>query len=242
MRYSLILLVFGTIFLSSCGTQDTNTLPGTNDSTGITQSSIPGMGNIDYEAALKNTSAVIKNSQEFKECMSPAVNMCENSVGMRMAQEKKSEAICEELSQPANKESCRTVVLSLIAQEKNDINACDTLSATSKTTCRIQYLRREAVSKKSIPDCKKIANELPQNDNSGSISMPKGNNGIDQCMLEVINSLENPAEDSCNVIEDSMVKRMCTDTIKQRNEMKKMISTMAPPESINQTSNLPSNN
>ncbi len=180
----------------------------------------------DYETTLKNTSAVIKNSQEFKECMAPAVNMCENSVGMRMAQEKKSVDICNELTQVANRESCNMVIISLLAQEKNDITACDSLSENGKYSCRTQYIRRNAVNLKSTQECGKIGDEIKKTSISGEMLTLNMNQSVDQCKLEVIQSQPITTPQDCDILADEMMKRMCSDTIIHRQEIQKMLSEM----------------
>ena len=193
-----------------------------------TEKNVVTASNMDYEATLKNTAAVIKNSQEFKECMAPAVNMCENSVGMRIAQEKKSVDICNELTQEANRESCTMVIVSLLAQEKNDINACNSLSDASKYACRTQYIHRNAVSLKSTQECEKIATEGKQSALSGEILPLNTNTSIDQCKMEVLRNKETTTVQDCDIFSDTMMKRICSDTITHREDMQKMMSEMKP--------------
>lgn len=156
--------------------------------------------------------------------MAPAVNMCENSVGMRMAQEKKSVSICNELSQEANRESCNMVIVSLLAQEKNDITTCDSLSENGKYSCRTQYIRRNAVNLKSMQECGKIADEMKKTSLSGEMLTMNTNQSVDQCKLEVIQNQADSKSEDCTNLTDEMMQRMCIDTLTHREEMKKMMS------------------
>ncbi|GAB0174844.1 MAG: hypothetical protein HHAS10_07230 [Candidatus Altimarinota bacterium] len=233
MRSLLLILCFSMILLSSCGsTPETE-----SSSTGSTPTNGPLGKNMDYEAALKNTSSLIKDSDAFRECMAPAVNMCENSVGMRMAQEKKSENICNELSQPANRESCRMTVVSMIAEDKKDMNLCNSLSGDSQVYCKTQYIRRDAMNKKSVEACKQMSDILGKGTNSGEAKMYVQHNEVDQCILEVINTSDTATSENCDVIRDEMTKKICIDTVKQRAEMRKYMSERNLPNSSEPTHN-----
>lgn len=211
-----LFVIIGLIFiLSACSLGQKDTTKQDNIETTNTSSEGPTtVRESTYEQDLKEASSKIKDSEEFKSCMDMNVPMCIQNAGMQLAQKNQSTEFCNELSTPEQKESCIFAVTIVKLQESNDIKLCDPLTGIYKEQCIKTSTRSEAVSKNDIKICSKLA----QNTGSGELILIE-DSSVDECIMNVIISNAATTIESCNSIQSTQVKEMCTMTMRSRDQI-----------------------
>lgn len=210
MQKIIILSTF-LILISSCtiwnsSTQNKGAITNNDTLTQWTQES--------YETDLDKVWSRVKDSEEFKKCMDVNVPMCIQNAGTQLAQKEKNADICNELITQDQKDSCVFVVTLVNAQEKKDINTCNTLSWIYKDQCTINMIRSEAMEKKDINICKMLEKNQKSEINT-LYSL------VDECMMNVVMMDSTIWESSCTSISSPAMKEMCKTTIENRKKTQK---------------------
>ena len=205
MKKILIALAMVTL-LASCTSRDNTPSPVAPTDTPQTTETKAST----YEKDLKEASGKIKSSEEFKSCMDMNVPMCIQTAGMQLAQKERSTEFCEELSTPAQKESCVFAITMINAQEKNDASLCNTLTGNYAEQCNMNIIKNQAVTTKDPKVCEAIA--LPTDEAIGNTSR-------DECMLNAINSNMESTKESCSIITNEQIQNMCETMIGSRPEI-----------------------
>lgn len=210
--FSLMKKIFLTLvmlsLLTSCSSTPTDSIPSITDTTVNTQNIEVQNGT--YEKDLKEVSGKIKSSDEFKDCMDMNVPMCIQTAGMQLAQKERSTEFCSELPTPEQKESCVFAITMINAQEKDDMTLCDTLTASYATQCTMSFIKNKALAEKDPKICESIPLSVEENPSDTS---------RDDCMLNVFMISDTTTSASCDIIQDTQVKEMCSRMLSTRPEI-----------------------
>lgn len=170
---------------------------------------------MEYTLSLTGFSRTIHDSQEFQDCIEPAINMCVGSVGMQIAQKRKSLDLCNELPSLEQKENCRFALTLSNAHESWDPTACNSLSWSYQVQCLFSAYKNIASTKKDITLCDSMSEAVQKAYTEvGTWLIQSINLHHDRCILWVAISDKNAPETLCDSIVDHGTKDSCLQATK----------------------------
>lgn len=199
------------VSLSACTTptEKTNTIS--------TVSSVANSGNIitqkNYQQMLQDTSPKIKDSEEFKACMSQYTDSCIKESVQEISRKTNSSEICNALTNTADIEACTFGITLSNALKSKKIEDCDTLSNTQyKSSCKSSIIRMNASESKNIALCNDIA--------AVYLTGQTANSELQNCKMQVIMNPDFSDKTACNQL-DEAYKLQCIQMIETNEKLKK---------------------